>query len=79
MRIALRIATNIILRGMSVVGASVQTTNLETMSLLKSNTPSGITIEIESSAIPTPRQPMPNSHRAMSTENVKCLDIFTAA
>jgi len=73
---ALSIATYIISSGMSVFGASVQRTNLEIMSLLTSNTPGGITTYIERSAMPTPRQPMPNSRRAMFTEDSTCFDIF---
>jgi hypothetical protein len=58
------------------VGVSVQRTNLEIMSLLTSNTPGRITTYIECSAMPTPRQPMLNSRRAMSTEDSTCFDIF---
>jgi len=50
--------------------------NLEIMSLLTSNTPGRITIHIECSAMPTPRQPMPNSRPTMSTEDSTCLDIL---
>jgi len=57
-------------------GVSVQRTNLEIMSLLTSNTPGGITTYIERSAMPTPMQPMPNSHRAMSAEDSTCFDKF---
>ena len=46
------------------------------MSLLTSNTPGGITTYIERSAMPTPRQPMPNSRRAMFTEDWMCFNIF---
>jgi hypothetical protein len=67
LQIALSIVTYIILSGMSVLGASVQTTNLEIMFLQTSNTTAGITTYIELSAMPTPRQPMPNSRRAMFT------------
>jgi len=68
LQIAHSIVTNIISRGMSVFGASVQRMNLEIMCLLTSNTPGGITTYIEWSAIPTPREPMPNSRHAMFTE-----------
>jgi len=61
---------------MSVFGATVQRTSLEIMSLLTSNTVGRITTYIERSAMPTPRQPMPNSRRAMSTEDSMCFDIF---
>jgi hypothetical protein len=76
LQIALSIATYIISNGMSVFGASVQTTNFEVMSLLTSKTPCGITTYIESSATPTPEQPMPNSRRAMFTGYSTCFDIF---
>jgi len=76
LQIALSIVTYIISSGMSVVGASVQRTNLEIMSLLTSNTPGGITTYIERSAISKPRQPMRNCRRAMSTEDSSCFDIF---
>jgi len=56
--------------------ASVQKTNLKIMSFLTSNTPGGITTYIEHSTMPTPRQPMPNSRRAMFTEHSTCFDIF---
>jgi hypothetical protein len=73
---ALSSATYIILTGMSVVGASVQWMNLEIVSLMTSNTPSGITLYIERLAIPTPRQPMPNSCRTIFTEDSTCFVIF---
>ena len=76
LQIVQSIATYIISSGMSVFGASVQRTNLEIMSLLTSNTPGGITTYIERSAMPTPRQPMPNSRHAMFTEDSMCFDIF---
>jgi hypothetical protein len=76
LQIALSIATYIISSGMSVFGAIVQTTNWEIMSLLTSDTPGGITTYIERSAMPTPRQQLPNSHHAMSTEGSTCFDIF---
>ena len=75
-QITLSIATYIILSGMSVYGVSVQRTNLEIMSLLKSNTPGGITTYTERSAMPTPRQPMPKSLRAMFTGDSTYYDIF---
>jgi hypothetical protein len=71
------IATNIISSGMSVFVASVQRTNLEIMCILIRNTPSGITIYIEYSAMATPRQQMPNSRRAMFTKDSMCSNIFT--
>jgi hypothetical protein len=55
------------LEGMSVFGANVQRTNLEIMCILTRNTPGGITTYVERSAMPTPRQQMPNSPRAMFT------------
>jgi len=61
---------------MSVFGASVQRTNLEILSLLTSNTPTGITNYIECSAMQTPRQPMPKSRRAKFTEDSTCSNIF---
>jgi hypothetical protein len=76
LQIVQSIATYIISSGMSVFGANVQRTNLEIMCILKRNTPGGITTYIESSALPTPRQPMPNSCRAMFTEDSTCFDIF---
>jgi len=76
LQIALSIATYIIWSGMSVIGASVQRTNMEIMSLLTSNTPGGITTYMEHSAMPTRRQQMRNSRRAMFTEDSTCFDIF---
>jgi hypothetical protein len=76
LQIALSIATYIISSGMSVFGASVQRTNMEIMFLLTSNTPGGMTTYIEHSAMPTPRQPMLNSRRAMATEDSTGFDIF---
>jgi len=76
LQIAQSIATYIISSGMSVVGTSVQRTNFEIMSLLTSNTPGGITTFLEPTAMPTPRQPMPNSHHAVSTEDSPCFDLF---
>jgi len=76
MQIALSIVTYIISSGMSLFGASVQRTNVEIMSLRTSNTPSGITTYTECSAMPTPRQPMLNSHRTMLTNDSMCFDIF---
>jgi len=76
LQIAQSMATYIISSGMSVLGASIQTTNLEIMCILTSNTPSGITTYIEHSAMPTPRQLMRNSRRAMFTEDSTCFDIF---
>jgi hypothetical protein len=61
---------------MSVLGASVQRTNLEIMFLVTSNTPGGITTYIERLAMPTPRQLMPNCHRAMVTEDSTWFNIF---
>jgi len=43
---------------------------------LTSNTPSGITTYIEHSAMPTPRQPKPNTRHAMFTEDSRCFDTF---
>jgi len=68
--------TYIITSGISVVGASVQWTNLKIIFLLKSNTPSGITTYIELSVMPTPRQPMWNSCYAIFTEDSTCFSIF---
>ena len=73
---ALSIATYIISSDMSVLGASIKTTNLEIMSLLTSNTPSGITTYIKCSAMPTPNQPTPNSLRTMFADHSKCFYIF---
>jgi hypothetical protein len=68
-QIARSIGTYIISSDMSVFGVSVQRTNLEIMSLLRSNTPGGITTYIEHSAMPTPMQPMQNSRCAIFTDN----------
>jgi len=76
LQIAQSIATYIISSGMSVYGVSVQRTNLEIMSHLTSHTPSRITTYIERSAMPTLRQLMPNSCRAMFTEDSTCFNIF---
>jgi hypothetical protein len=76
-QIAYSIVTYIIWSGMSVFSASVQKTQLEIMSLPTCNTPGRITTYIESSAMPTPRQPMLNSRRAMFTEDLTCFDIFS--
>jgi len=76
LQIAQSIVTYIITSDMSVFGASVQRTNLEIMCILTSNTPGGITTYIERSAMPTPRQPMPNCRRAMFTEDSTCFDTF---
>jgi len=46
------------------------------MSLLPNNTPGGITIYIEQSSTPTPRQPLSNSHFAMFAENTMGFDIL---
>jgi len=46
------------------------------MFILTSNTPGGITTYIECSAMPTRRQWMPNSRRAMFTEDSMCFDVF---
>jgi hypothetical protein len=67
--IALSIATYSISCGMSVYGTCGKNTNLEIMSLLTSNIPGGIPNYIECSAIPTPRQPMPNNCQAMFTKD----------
>ena len=69
LQITLSIATYIISSGMSVIGASVQRTNLEIISFLTYNTPGGITTYVEQSTMPTPRRPMPNSDCAMFTED----------
>jgi hypothetical protein len=76
LQIIQNIATYIISNGMSVFGVSVQRPKLEIMSLLTSNTPGRIRTFIERSAMPEPRQPIPNSHRAMFTEDSMCFDIF---
>jgi len=70
------IATYIISIGMSVFGASVQRTHLEIMCILTTTTPGGITTCIERSAMPSPRQQMPNSCRALFTEDSTCFDIL---
>ena len=70
------IATNIISCGMSDYGAGVRRTILEIICLLTSDTHGGITTYIERSAIPTPRQPMQDSRRAMFTQDSTCFDIF---
>jgi hypothetical protein len=76
LQISQSIATYIISSGMSVFGASVQRTNLEIICILTSNTPGGITTYIERSAMPTPRQPMPISRRAMFTKDSTGFDTF---
>ena len=76
LQITLSIATYIISSSMSLFGASVQRTNLEIMSLQTSITPSGSTTCIERSAMPTPRQVMLNSCRAIFTEDPTCFDRF---
>jgi hypothetical protein len=76
LQITQSIATYIISSDMSVFGVYVQSTNMEIMSLLPSNSPGGITTYIEHSAMPTPRQPIPNSRHAMLTEDSTCFDIF---
>ena len=76
MQIAQSIATDIIWSGMLVFDANVQRMNLEIMSLLTSNTTSGITTYIERSAMPTPRQPMANTRPIMFTEDSTCFDLF---
>ena len=58
------------------LGVYVQRTTLQIMCILTSNTPSWITTYIECSAMPTPRRPMQNSHRARFTEDSMCFDIF---
>jgi hypothetical protein len=67
--IALSIATYIIFRGLSIFGVTDQRTNLEIMSLLTTNIPGGIRIDVQRSAMPRHRQPIPNTLRAMFTEN----------
>jgi len=76
LQIVQSIATYIISSGMSALGASVQRPNLEIICILTRNTAGGITTYIERSAMPTPRQRMPNSGRAMFTEDSTCFDIF---
>jgi hypothetical protein len=61
------------------LGVSVQRTNLEIMSWLTSNTPGGITTNIEHSALPTPRHLILNSGHARFTENSTSFDIFPAS
>jgi hypothetical protein len=51
-------------------------TRLEIVSLRTSNTPGGITTCIKHSAMPTPRQPMPNSRRAMSNKDSTWFNIL---
>jgi hypothetical protein len=76
LQIALITAIYIISSSMSVFGVSVQRMNLEIMSLQISNTPGRITTYIKRSAMPTPKQPMPNSRRAMFTKDIPYFDIF---
>jgi len=76
LQMALSPVTYIISSGMSVFGASVQRMNLEMISLLTSNTHGGITTYTECSAMPTPRQPMPNSHRTRFTVDSTYFDMF---
>jgi hypothetical protein len=78
-QIALSIATYVISINMFVFGASVQKTKLEIMSLLTSNTPAGITTDLEHSAMPTARQPMPNSNRAIFTKDSWGFDKFSVS
>jgi len=76
LQIALSLATYIILSSMTVFVASVQRTNFGIMSLLTSNTTGGMTTYIEHSAMPTPREPMPNSRPAMFSGDSMWIDIF---
>jgi len=76
MQSAVSKVTYIISSNMSVFGASVQRTNLEIMSLLTSITLGEIITLIGRSVMPTPRQLMPNSPRAMFTEDSTCFDLF---
>jgi len=64
---------------MSVFGANVQRTNLEIKSLLTSNTRGGMTTDIEGPAMPTLRQAMPNSHRAMFPEDATFFDMLSVS
>jgi hypothetical protein len=73
-QIAESIATYIISRVMSDLGARVQRLNMEIMSLLTSNTPSGITTNQEHSAMQTPRQPMGNCRHTIGTEDSMYFD-----
>jgi hypothetical protein len=76
LQIAQSIATYIISRGMSVFYVSVPRTNMGIISLLTSNTPGKITTYIEHSVMPTPRQPMPYSGRAIFMDDSICFHIF---
>jgi len=74
--IALSIVTYIFSIGMAVFGASVQSTNLDSMSLLISNTPGWITTYVERWSLPPPRQPGTNCHGAKFVEDSTCVDTF---
>jgi len=76
LQIAVSILTYIISSSMSVFGVTVQRTNLEIMSLQTSNTPCRLRTYIECSAMPTPRQPMPSSRRAVLTKDSTCFDLI---
>ena len=78
LQIAQSIVTYIILSSMSVFGANVERTNLEILCILIGNTPGGMTTYIERSVMPTPRETMPNSRRAMFTEDSRCCNISPA-
>jgi hypothetical protein len=70
------IGTYIISSGMSVIGASIQRTNLEIIYHVRNNNPSGITTYIEHSAMPTLQQLMLNSCNFIFTMQSMCIAIF---
>jgi len=76
LQIAQSIATYMLLSYMSVFRASIQRMKLEIISLLPSNTAGGITIYIECTAMPIPRQPMLDSRRAMFTHYISYVNVF---
>jgi hypothetical protein len=76
LQIGLSIATYISFSGMSVFGASVQRINLGIVSLIPTNTSSGMTTYIERIAMLTPRQPMLNSRRTMFTKDSMCFHMI---
>jgi hypothetical protein len=78
LHIAQRIATNIMLSGMSVFGAIVHRMKLEIIRLLTCNTLGGITTYIVRLVMPTQRHLMSKSRCSMFTEDTTCFDILPA-
>ena len=70
-----RTTTYMISSGIFVFGVSVQRTHFEIMWILTNNTLSGITTNVDDSAMPTPVQPMPNSSLGMFPEDSTSFEI----